>query len=131
MKILSSFVIFLCLSFTYVYAQQAGKSQELKDDYIRLHNHLYNELIPFWNKNAEDKQYGGFQTNFDDNGKPLEMPEKYLNTQCRMIWWFSRLNEIIPGEDNKNKAKEGVDFLIKYLWDYENEGWGVETLARP
>ena len=84
---------------------------------------MYNELIPFWNKNAVDQQYGGYQTNFDANGKPIDMPEKYLNTQCRMIWWFSQLNEITPSEANKNKAKQGVDFLIKYLWDDKNEGW--------
>jgi mannose/cellobiose epimerase-like protein (N-acyl-D-glucosamine 2-epimerase family) len=52
-------------------------------------------LIPFWDKKAVDMQYGGFVTNFDANGKPVEMPEKCLNTQCRMIWWFSQLNIMV------------------------------------
>lgn len=42
-------------------------------------------------------QYGGFVTNFDANGKPVEMPEKCLNTQCTMIWWFSQLNMMVGG----------------------------------
>jgi mannose/cellobiose epimerase-like protein (N-acyl-D-glucosamine 2-epimerase family) len=53
-------------------------------------------LIPFWDKKAVDMQYGGFVANFDANGKPVEMPEKYLNTQCRRIWWSSQLNIMMP-----------------------------------
>jgi len=123
MKTLSSIIILLCLFSTNINAQNTSISQQLKDDYQKVHNHLYNELIPFWDKNAVDKQYGGYQTNFDANGKPVDMPEKYLNTQCRMIWWFSQLNKIAPSEASKSKAKQGVDFLIKYLWDGKNEGW--------
>ena len=95
----------------------------MKEDYKRVHEHLYRELIPFWNRNSVDKQYGGFLTNFDEHGKPIAMSEKYLNTQCRMIWWFSQLNIIKPDEDARLKAKQGVDFLLKYLWDSKNQGW--------
>jgi len=123
MKTFPITIFFLCLSFTHSEAQKIEISQQLKDDYNKVHNHLYNELIPFWDKNAVDQQYGGFQTNFDANGKPTAMPEKYLNTQCRMIWWFSELNKIKPSEASKSKAKQGVDFLIKYLWDAKDGGW--------
>jgi len=95
----------------------------LQNDYQSVHRHLNNEIIPFWNKRAVDETYGGFMTNFDADGKALEMPEKYLNTQCRMIWWFSQLNEQNPSEANAGNARQGVDFLIKYLWDDQNEGW--------
>jgi mannobiose 2-epimerase len=40
-----------------------------------------------------------------------------------MIWWFSQLNSIAPSDESRNKAKQGVDFLIKYLWDEKNGGW--------
>ncbi len=97
--------------------------ENLKMNHQQIHGHLFNELIPFWDKNAVDKLYGGFLTNFDEQGNAIDMPEKYLNTQCRMIWWFSHLNMISPSESHAEKAKQGVDFLIKYLWDTENEGW--------
>jgi mannobiose 2-epimerase len=95
----------------------------LKMNHQQIHSHLFNELIPFWDKNAVDKLHGGFLTNFNEQGKAIDMPEKYLNTQCRMIWWFSHLNMISPSESHVEKAKQGVDFLIKYLWDTEHEGW--------
>ena len=123
MKTVCNCVMLFCLSSLISNAQEKDISQQIKDDFQKVHNHLYNELIPFWDKRAVDTQYGGFMTNFDANGKPLDMPEKYLNTQCRMIWWFSQLNKIAPGEASKSKAKQGVDFLIKYLWDDKNEGW--------
>ena len=113
----------LCLFSINVIGQKADISKQLEDDYKTVHEHLYNELIPFWNNKAVDNQYGGFLTNFDANGKPIEMTAKYLNTQCRMIWWFSQLNMIAPGEDAKSKARQGVDFLIKYFWDEKNGGW--------
>lgn len=103
--------------------QKSGIAQQMKEDHRNIYNHLYNELIPFWDKNGLDKQFGGFLTNIDANGESIEMPEKYLNTQCRMIWWFSQLNMLTPNETNRKKAKQGVDFLINYLWDSQHGGW--------
>ena len=98
-------------------------SKQMDMDYQAIHKHLYTELIPFWEKNAVDKTNGGYMTNFDANGLAIEMPEKYLNTQCRMIWLFSQLNSVAPSASNVEKAKQGVDFLIKHLWDEKNAGW--------
>ena len=95
----------------------------MNTEYLKIHQHLYEELIPFWDNNAVDQTYGGFMTNFDAEGMIMEMPEKYLNSQCRMIWWFSQLNSVVPTSSSKEKAKQGVDFLINYLWDNENGGW--------
>jgi mannobiose 2-epimerase len=123
MKVLLCSISLQCILFANISAQQRGIAEQLTDDYKKVHEHLYTELIPFWDKNAVDKQYGGFLTNFDAKGIPIDMPEKYLNTQCRMIWWFSQLNRIVPSEVYKNNASQGVDFLINYLWDDINGGW--------
>ncbi len=123
MKELVSSVTFFCLFAVVVKGQNMDLKQQLKDDYKEVNDQLYKELIPFWNKNAVDTENNGFMTNFDANGKPVKMTEKYLNTQCRMIWWFSQLNMLEPSEVYKNKAKQGVDFLIKYMWDDTYGGW--------
>jgi cellobiose epimerase len=123
MKLKLGIIAFLCLITVDLNGQKTDINQQLKDDYNKVHSHLYNELIPFWDKRAIDKEYGGFLTNFDKAGNEIAMAEKYLNTQCRMIWWFSQLNILTPNDINKNKAKQGVDFLIKYLWDEKNGGW--------
>lgn len=120
-KILSIFILVL-LCFGSLQSQN-NPNMNIQSVYNSINKHLNNELIPFWEKRAVDETFGGFMTNFDAEGKVLEMPEKYLNTQCRMIWWFSQLNMFNPSEGNAAKARQGVDFLIKYLWDNENDGW--------
>lgn len=88
---------------------------------IRLH--LDHGIVPFWAERAEDKTHGGFLTNFDSSGKPLDTPEKYVNTQSRLIWWFSRLNRFHPDPAWVRLAQQGVDFLIEHFWDKTQEGF--------
>lgn len=94
-----------------------------------VENHLHNGIIPFWFERALDTQYGGFVTNFDEQGKALPCPEKYVNTQCRLIWWFSTLKRRFPQmPKTAEMAGQGVDFLIKHFWDekYGGFAWKVK-----
>jgi mannobiose 2-epimerase len=94
-----------------------------------VENHLNNGIIPFWFARALDTQFGGFMTNFDEQGKALPVPEKYVNTQCRLIWWFSTLHRRFPQMPKAmDMANQGVDFLIKHFWDQEYGGffWKVK-----
>lgn len=84
---------------------------------------MRDSIINFWLERCEDKEYGGFLTNFDSEGKDLGTPEKYLNTQCRFIWTFSSLLRTQWSVEYERLAKQGVDFLIKYFWDDEYEGF--------
>ena len=69
-------------------------------------------IIPFWLARAWDNAYGGFLTNFDEDGNELSTPEKYLNTQARMIWWFSTLCRHYPHRSEfKVLATRGIDFF--------------------
>lgn len=95
-----------------------------------LEDHLNGQLIPYWEERAVDSQDGGFRTNFDAEGNPLPCPEKYLNTQCRMVWWFSVLANRYPRRKNyAHIARAGVDFLIASFWDRENGGWYWKSRA--
>jgi mannobiose 2-epimerase len=89
-----------------------------------LKQHLEQGIIPFWLERSHDAQYGGFLTNFNEQGHSLDTPEKYLNTQCRFIWWFSTLYRHYPRQAGARKlAGQGVDFLIEHLWDRRYGGW--------
>jgi mannose/cellobiose epimerase-like protein (N-acyl-D-glucosamine 2-epimerase family) len=90
-----------------------------------MRDHLDHGLIPFWQDHALDHSYGGFLTNFDVQGHPKATPEKYLNTQARLTWWFSRLYRAAHPATTTYRAlaEGGVDFLIKSLWDGEHGGW--------
>ncbi len=99
----------------------AKNISELRD---RMQQHLEQGIIPFWKSRCLDRQYGGYLTNFDDQGRDIGTPEKYLNTQCRIIWGFSCFHRLYPKQEGlKDIARAGVDFLIKYFWDPKYGGW--------
>ena len=86
-------------------------------------NELENGIIPFWLKNGIDKEYGGYLTNFDENGIPTGDTNKYIVTQTRMIWGFSALYQMYRKEEYKQAAREGVEFFIRNFWDKKFGGW--------
>jgi mannose/cellobiose epimerase-like protein (N-acyl-D-glucosamine 2-epimerase family) len=107
---------------------QHETSRRIADLLRRARNHLDNELVPFWEKRAKeriwDNTYGGFVTNFDDNAIETDTPEKYLNTQARIIWSFSRLAQLYPEKRIFSEmTRKGVDFLISNFWDKDFGGW--------
>jgi len=86
--------------------------------------HLHNGVIPFWFARVEDTEFGGFLTNFDARGTELPTPEKYVNTQCRLIWWFSTLcRHFSHLEPARRLATRGVEFLLKHFWDSKHGGF--------
>ena len=90
--------------------------------------HLETGIIPFWLERAVDREFGGFITNIDGEGVVQDTPEKYLNSQCRQIWWFSRLHRQRPEIPScAELASGGVDFLIRFFWDARHGGWFWKT----
>ncbi|MBN1449719.1 MAG: AGE family epimerase/isomerase [Anaerolineales bacterium] len=86
--------------------------------------HFEQALIPFWIERGPDKEFGGFLTNFDEDGHHRGTPEKYLNTQARLVWWFSALYRRYPQQDGFMEiAEQGVEFLLKHFWDKQYGGW--------
>ena len=102
----------------------SSSSKETIRQLIPAANAARDAIMKFWLERCEDKQHGGFLTNFDAEGKDLGTPEKYLNTQCRFIWTFSNLVRRGGADPEYARlAKQGVDFLITHLWDKKHTGF--------
>lgn len=100
----------------------------------RTENYLRQKLIPFWVARAVDPVYGGFQTNYDRNGKRTDNTEKSFLAQCRCIFTIAhalRLGFDWPG--GRQALQQGIDFLFKYYRDDEYGGyyWIVEEDGKP
>ena len=66
----------------------AKRIVELKEFY---HNSLLNDIVPFWlNSDLIDKEYGGFITSVDREGKQYNA-DKSVWFQGRCLWTFSKL----------------------------------------
>ncbi|MGX8700913.1 AGE family epimerase/isomerase [Caproiciproducens sp.] len=101
--------------------------RKLNECLIEITDNLENGIIPFWLKNGIDKQYGGYLTNFDENGNPTKDTDKYIVTQTRMIWGFSAMYREYKKEEFLQAAKQGVLFFINHFWDEEFGGWCWKT----
>lgn len=87
---------------------------------------LKDKMIPFWLDRCVDDLYGGYLTDFDENGNYGGNGTKYLVTQSRMVWGFSNLLEFARLEDQqrmKKAAAQGAAFLIDKFWDLKFGGF--------
>ncbi len=80
-------------------------------------NELTQEIIPFWEKNSIDKQYGGYFTCIDHKHCVYDT-DKFIWLQCRQVWMFATFYEQInPKKEWLDIAKNGADFLLQYGHD--------------
>ena len=64
---------------------KAARIQELQKFY---HDTLFNDVLPFWlNSDLIDKEYGGFITSVDRQGKSYN-DDKSVWFQGRCLWTF-------------------------------------------
>jgi len=105
------------------------------EDYLlRTTNYFNDKLIPFWEARAVEKKYGGFQTNYDRNGKRTDVTEKSFLSQCRSIFSISHsMRSGFNWKDGEEVLKQGLDFISKYFKDKEFDGyyWIVEENGTP
>jgi mannobiose 2-epimerase len=100
----------------------------------KTEEYLNNLLIPFWVKRALEPKFGGFQANYNKDGKRTNITEKTMLIQGRGIFAFSHLLRTgfnYPGLFEL--ASAGVDFLFKYFKDTEYGGyyWIVSEDGKP
>ena len=74
---------------------------------------LLNDVLPFWENNSIDKEYGGYFTSLDKKGQVFDT-DKFSWLQGRQIWLFSMLyNKVEQKEKWLAIAENGIRFLKK------------------
>lgn len=82
--------------------------------------YLENDLIPFWEK-AVDKEHGGVYTCFSNKGDLLLSKDKYIWSQGRFIWIWSRNVELIrKGLLNKNETPflKDLELTVNFIKEH-------------
>jgi N-acylglucosamine 2-epimerase len=93
------------------------------EKYITLYrDNLLNDVIPFWMQHSPDKEYGGYFTCLDQEGKVFDT-DKFIWLQCRQVWCFSMLyNQVEKKQEWLDLAIQGATFLKTYGRD-EKGNW--------
>jgi N-acylglucosamine 2-epimerase len=83
---------------------------------------LMENVIPFWEKNSPDTEYGGYFTCLDREGKVFDT-DKFMWLQGRQLWFFSMIyNQEKRRQDWLEMALLGARFMEKYGRD-DNGNW--------
>jgi len=87
-------------------------------------SHLENELLPFWLTRAGDEKHGGLITHFDEQGKDTGEDEKSMLGQARSIYSYASAHRNgYGGTHSADLAREGLEFMIKQMWDHQYGGF--------
>ena len=82
----------------------------------RYENELTQNVIPFWQKNCVDTEFGGYFTMLDRDGSVYDTT-KYMWMQWRIVYRFAELYRSRFGAGNEaflKIARDGFDFLYKH-----------------
>lgn len=78
---------------------------------------LLDNVLPFWLKNSQDKEYGGYFSCLDRDGSVFDT-DKFIWLQGREVWMFSSMyNNVEKRRDWLDCAIQGGEFLKKYGHD--------------
>lgn len=95
------------------------EKKELEGRYEFYCRHLKEVILPFSMKRALDLEHGGYYSCFTNDGRTMVSKNKYMWSQGRFIWIFSKLagmEEFKPREreEFRDCAKLGVDFVLEH-----------------
>ena len=89
---------------------------------------LVNNIIPFWEKNCPDREFGAYFTCLDRDGSVYDT-EKFMWMQWRIVWMFCELyTKLERKEEWIRIAESGFRFLTKHGKD--EKGRYYFSLAR-
>ena len=102
----------------------------------RVAANLEDAVLDFWYPRSVDEEHGGFLTSFDADGAFDGDGTKMVVTQARMVWFSARLAREGFGDEYRDAARQGYEFLTGPMHDDEYGGyfWAVErdgTVTKP
>lgn len=90
------------------------------DQYARIYRDaLLNDVVPFWEKHSLDREYGGYFTCLNREGKVFDT-DKFVWLQGRQAWTFAMLyNKVEKNPGWLETSRLGIDFLKNHGMDAE------------
>lgn len=84
---------------------------------LQYQKELLEKVIPFWEKNSKDEEFGGYFTCLDRQGKVFDT-DKFVWLQAREVWMFSSLyNRVEKKAEWLEMAEHGARFLLDHGHD--------------
>jgi|UniRef100_UPI004049A348 N-acylglucosamine 2-epimerase len=89
-----------------------------------LRHHLLEHVMPFWERHSTD-EFGGIVNCLSDTGEVM-LTEKWLWSQWRAVWVFSRLYNTIDRNPKWLERARGIaEFCLQNGWLEQEQGWAL------
>jgi N-acylglucosamine 2-epimerase len=103
----------------------ALRAEQLREHYRST---LLDNVVPWWERNAVDRECGGFYSCLERDGHPY-CGDKFMWMNARAVWMFSHLhNRLERRREWREMAEQGAQFMLKYA--YRDDGKMYFRLTR-
>jgi mannobiose 2-epimerase len=104
----------------------------LKKYKSELENELAN-ILWYWQKNAIDKEFGGFYGKLDNSNRVFHEAPKGSVLNSRILWTFSAAYNLTARGDYLHVAERAFQYIITHFIDKKNGGiyWSVDYRGNP
>lgn len=103
---------------------QAEKIVKLKAEVLE---NLETMILPFWKSQMTDYVHGGFYGKIDGNMIPDLSAPKSVVLNCRLLWTYTRVWELLDDKECKALAERAFEYIRNKFWDpiYKGVYWMV------
>ena len=109
-------------------------NKEQIDSFLKsTQNELEQEILPFWIKNCQDDEYGGFIGWMSNDGTITKDTPKGLVLNARILWTFSATYRTEKNNEYLEMAKRAYDYLMQNFVDKKFGGafWLLDHTGKP
>jgi mannobiose 2-epimerase len=106
--------------------------QSLSEFASRVHDQLFNHILPFWTGPALDHEQGGWLAWVSNDLRMDRSQPKGLILNSRILWAFSAVYRAQPQPLYREMANRAFEVVMKRFWDPEHGGafWRLDGEGR-
>ncbi len=99
---------------------------------VRLKNHLFGHILPFWCGPALDHEQGGWMAWLSNDLQPDRSQPKGLIVNARILWAFSSAHRAQPDPLYRQMADRAFEYLGNRFWDAQHGGafWRLDDTGK-
>nr|WP_321375941.1 AGE family epimerase/isomerase [uncultured Bacteroides sp.] len=107
-----------------------NKISELKSEVLDV---LQNNILPYWEKNMQDHENGGFYGRMTGDEKLMPEAEKGAILNARILWTYSSAYRLLKSSEYWEMATRAKRYLIDNFYDKRNGGiyWSLDYKGNP
>jgi mannobiose 2-epimerase len=99
---------------------------------LRVREHLFGHILPFWCGPAVDHEQGGWMAWLANDLTPDRTRPKGLILHSRVLWTFSAVHRVAPDPLYRQMAERALDYVLNRFWDGAHGGafWRLDDRGR-